>query len=160
MLNLVVGRIILAQQLLSVTYPPLLFSTPLDCVWSTMKSCPLQGRTTSRLQHAGVCRRHAASIARPGLVKRVQAATTDADTGVDAFQELVRMAVAKDPSLASLAEQQIKQKQQVPARPVSATAMLGPSLSGSTSDTNAVPCGQWLDDCSKSQSQSFVSRAH
>lgn len=66
----------------------------------------------------------------------VPARSSSTDTGAppaDAFAELVRLAVEKDPSLATLAEQQLKQRQQppaaaAPARPAPPTAMLGPSL--------------------------------
>lgn len=43
---------------------------------------------------------------------------------IDAFEELVKMAVAKDPSLATLAEQHLKKKQVT-----AANSMLGPAVS-------------------------------
>jgi len=51
----------------------------------------------------------------------------------DAFAELVRMAVEKDPSLAPLAEQHLKKKAAAPVSPFAspaapASSMLGPSL--------------------------------
>lgn len=68
--------------------------------------------------------------------RRVRAAAPDATTDVpeDAFAELVRMAVEKDPSLATLAEQQLqKQREQQAAAAARekqslASSMLGPSL--------------------------------
>lgn len=71
---------------------------------------------------------------------RVRAAAPDATTSTtdvpeDAFAELVRMAVEKDPSLATLAEQQLqKQREQQQAAAAAhekkalASSMLGPSL--------------------------------
>jgi lipoic acid synthetase len=60
---------------------------------------------------------------------RCSAASTDTDAPADAFAELVRMAVEKDPSLAPLAEQHLQQRQQgVTAKAPTATTMLGPSL--------------------------------
>lgn len=72
---------------------------------------------------------------RPALRIRAAAprAATDEDllmAQADAFEELVRMALEKDPSLAPLAEQHLKakaDKQQAPG-PAGAAAMLGPSL--------------------------------
>ncbi|KAF6258709.1 lipoic acid synthetase [Scenedesmus sp. NREL 46B-D3] len=81
-----------------------------------------------------------ARIVRPRLQQHLsRAASTDTDAAAsgDAFAELVRMAVEKDPTLAPLAEQQLKQRQQQPARQPAAaaaaaastaTSMLGPSL--------------------------------
>lgn len=69
---------------------------------------------------------------RPRTRHRCSAASTDTeapdiDTS-DAFAELVRMAVAKDPTLAPLAEQHLKQRQQPAAPKPTASIMLGPSL--------------------------------
>lgn len=47
---------------------------------------------------------------------------------IDAFEELVRMAVAKDPSLATLAEQHLKKKAAPTPPPANASGLLGPAL--------------------------------
>lgn len=89
--------------------------------------------------------------ARCGRGRLLHAAKPDLDDHqldtTDAFAELVRMAVAKDPSLAPLAEQHLKQKaspfapREQPAAPAStASAMLGPSL-GSLPSSSKPP---WL----------------
>lgn len=61
-----------------------------------------------------------------------RAASVDTETPgldtTDAFAELVRMAVAKEPSLAPLAEQHLKQRAEPAAAKPSASIMLGPSL--------------------------------
>eukprot|EP00879_Flechtneria_rotunda_P003503 GHRR01003733.1.p1 GENE.GHRR01003733.1~~GHRR01003733.1.p1 ORF type:complete len:396 (+),score=105.54 GHRR01003733.1:224-1411(+) len=60
--------------------------------------------------------------------QQLRAVTTDAGTSTDAFAELVKLALEKDPSLAPLAQQHLKQRQQ-PAQPKQQpTSMLGPSL--------------------------------
>lgn len=90
-------------------------------------------RQSETIQHqkqlARVEHRHIrCSAAAPGT-----GATAAAGTG-DAFAELVRMAVEKDPSLAALAEQQLQQKQQqqqavaTTRQQQRASTMLGPSL--------------------------------
>eukprot|EP00882_Tetradesmus_deserticola_P017288 GHRQ01018518.1.p2 GENE.GHRQ01018518.1~~GHRQ01018518.1.p2 ORF type:complete len:190 (+),score=51.22 GHRQ01018518.1:266-835(+) len=105
-----------------------------------------QGRICSASsQHVAV----QARIVGPRLQQHLsRAASTDVETAAsgDAFAELVRMAVEKDPTLAPLAEQHLKQRQQQPtgqpaaaaARP--ATSMLGPSL-GSLPNSSKPP---WL----------------
>ena len=75
---------------------------------------------------------------RPRLTTVCAAAGTDEDLAeaqADAFEELVRMALEKDPSLAPLAEQHLKakqeqqqQQQQQRAGSGGASSMLGPSL--------------------------------
>jgi lipoic acid synthetase len=75
-----------------------------------------------------------------------RAAAPETDTPTDAFAELVRMAVEKDPSLATLAEQQLqKQRDQQAAAAAQqkqqlASSMLGPSL-GSLPNSSKPP---WL----------------
>lgn len=63
---------------------------------------------------------------------RCRAASTDTDAPeidtTDAFADLVRMAVAKDPSLAPLAAQHLEERAQPAAATPSASIMLGPSL--------------------------------
>lgn len=66
---------------------------------------------------------------------RCRAAAPETDVPTDAFAELVRMAVEKDPSLAKLAEQQLQKQQQQQAAAAAAqqkqqvaSSMLGPSL--------------------------------
>ena len=68
-----------------------------------------------------------------------RAASAESKPEVDAFAELVRLAVEKDPSLAPLAEQHLSQKQESLQGP-KATQMLGPSL-GSLPNSSKPP---WL----------------
>eukprot|EP00878_Enallax_costatus_P023346 GHUV01024825.1.p1 GENE.GHUV01024825.1~~GHUV01024825.1.p1 ORF type:complete len:235 (-),score=18.12 GHUV01024825.1:78-782(-) len=89
--------------------------------------------------HSVLCRNHINSTCGPLHAHRrfsrhrCRAATADTETPeidtTDAFAELVRMAVAKDPALAPLAEQHLKQRAEPAAPKPSASVMLGPSLS-------------------------------
>jgi lipoic acid synthetase len=68
---------------------------------------------------------------RPGPVKRgwpCRAASAESKQEVDAFAELVRLAIEKDPSLATLAEQHLSKNQSPSPQGPKASQMLGPSL--------------------------------
>lgn len=94
------------------------------------------------------CSPRAVRLPQPQLHRRLhcRAAAPETDTPTDAFAELVRMAVEKDPSLATLAEQQLqKQREQQAAAAAQqkqqlASSMLGPSL-GSLPNSSKPP---WL----------------
>lgn len=115
-----------------------LLQPSLNAMQGMLRGSPLACSTSGRPAAAPVVipsRRHASRhrmrVAKPDVGSTQLAEDHQIDT-TDAFAELVRMAVAKDPSLAPLAQQHLNKQVAEPrspfANPAPASAMLGPSL--------------------------------
>ncbi|KAG2452879.1 hypothetical protein HYH02_002223 [Chlamydomonas schloesseri] len=109
-----------------------LHQSPASCSRSApVAPCPVRRASSRRVARAGPRARASSPVV------ETESEDVNITPQIDAFEELVRLAVEKDPSLATLAEQHLR-KSKSPSAPVSpfaaplaspsASSMLGPSL--------------------------------